>query len=271
MDHYNTEFHQIRVKSSIIVVPLQYVVNFPIKVANWVITSFSTQQALIQENAQLHAQLLLLNAKLQKEYAIENENTQLRELLQSHNQAPERVEAAQLLAVSSDPFIQQVILDKGSNQKVYVGQPVLDAYGVMGQVIQVDPITSRVMLLTDSASAIPVQIMRNGVRAIAVGDSTKGDLRLQNLTETTDIQEGDMVITSGLGQRYPFGYPVGKVVFINKITGNQFINVRVEPAAHINRSRLVLLLWPTEVNITPEMKKGLSQSREKSQQKENKH
>jgi rod shape-determining protein MreC len=151
---------------------------------------------------------------------------------------------AQLLAVATDPFVKQVVLDKGHKDKVFVGQPVLDAYGVMGQVIQVGPLTSRVLLISDSHSGVPVQVARNGVRAIAVGDAYTGKLRLMNVQHTVDIRPGDVLITSGLGQNYPEGYPVGQVTHVSKDPGLQFVTIAVEPAAHLDRSRGVLLVWP---------------------------
>src|SRR5262249_30056895 len=137
------------------------------------------------------------------------ENAQLRELLKSTPQVEGRVSVAQLLAVDLDPNLQQVIVDKGANQGIFIGQPVLDAFGVMGQVVHADPITSRVMLITDRKSAIPVQDARNSIRAIAMGMGGVGKLALINVPETSDIQVGDLFVCSGLDMRYPVGYPVG--------------------------------------------------------------
>lgn len=257
-DHYNTTFHRMRAYLSVIVTPIQYVVSAPINFASWFISDMASQQSLIELNTNLKTEIIFLKAQLQKQIAIENENQQLRQLLQSSNQRSDWVSEAQLLAVAPDPFVHQIVIDKGSNANVFVGQPVLDAYGVMGQVVQVGPLTSSVLLLTDPSSGIPVQVQRNGVRAIAVGDPSTSLLSLQHVDDTADIQPGDTIITSGLGGRYPFGYPVGNIVSVQHSPGNQFATVLAEPAAHLNRSRLVLLVWAPKVIISTPIKKTIS-------------
>jgi len=244
VDHTNALFHQARSKCSVIVAPLQYTVNLPISMLNWAIHDFSTHQSLVKENSKLRAESLLLNAKLQKQLATEVENRQLHALLQSASRSQEKITEAQLLSVSPDPFVKQVTINNGENRHVFVGQPVLDAGGIMGQVVAVGSLTSRVMLITDSKSAVPVQVSRNGIRAIATGDSSSDLLKLQNVTDTMDVRKGDLLITSGLGQRYPFGYPVGTVVLVKHNADERFADITVSPAAHLNRSRLVLLVWP---------------------------
>ena len=245
-DHQNSAVHRIRSSLSIVISPIQYIVSLPINITNNIIGDFISQQTLLKDNTHLKAQLSILNAKLQKQFAIESENKQLRALLQSSAHIGRKVSEAQLLAVASNPFARQIILNKGSNDGVFVGQPVLDAHGIMGQVVQITLLTSRVMLITDTQSAIPVQISRNGIRAIAVGNSHLGLLTLAHVTDTTDIKTNDILITSGLGQKYPFGYPVGRVISVQHKPGEQFANILVKPSAYLNRSRLVLLVWPKE-------------------------
>ncbi len=256
-DRYNDAFHRARASFSVLVLPIQYLVSLPINLANDVIQEISSQQRLINENADLKTTVIFLKAQAQKQAAIESENQQLRELLQSSNDRSDWVSEAQLLAIAPDPFVHQVVINKGTNANVFVGQPVLDAYGVMGQVVQVEPLTSRVLLLTDPESAIPVQVERNGVRAIAVGDASTGLMKLQHVTDTTDIQEGDQLITSGLGERYPFGYPVGTVFSVIHHPGGSFTTILVTPSAHLTRSRLVLLVWTPKVKISPVIEKEL--------------
>ncbi|MEK6731598.1 MAG: rod shape-determining protein MreC [Pseudomonadota bacterium] len=244
-DRRNIAFHRIRQVMDYAVFPVQYAVDLPIDMTNTIISDFSTQQQLLKDNASLHAQVLLLQAQLQKQYAIVSENKQLKELLSASDQASGQVLEAQLLAISTDPFLHQVILDKGTKDGVFQGQPVLDSSGVMGQVIQADVFTSRVMLLTDPKSAIPVQIKRNGIRAIAEGTGGADNLlKLIYVTNTTDIEVGDELVTSGLGQCYPVGYPVGTVITVSHPADSQFAEIIVVPSARLNRSRLVLLVWP---------------------------
>lgn len=248
MDHHSRGFHSFRNRLSTVAVPFQYLVSKPIDLMSGFAASFSSHQALLKENSELKAQILLLNAELQKQYSIEAENQQLYALLQSNQQTKHLyMTVAQLLAVSTDPILREIVLDKGSQDGVYVGQPVIDSFGVMGQVVNVDPVTSRVMLINDSRSAIPVQIQRNGIRALAVGISqSQAILKLNNMAETEDVQVGDLVVTSGLGGRFTMGYPVGKVVAVRNNPNGSFADITVVPSARLNQSRLVLLLWLTE-------------------------
>lgn len=231
-----------------VVAPIQYLVDRPVEFIRWVETSFMTQQNLLIENAQLRARQLLLYAKLQKVAALESENDQLRALLRSSTNIHEKVTVAQLLAVDLAPFTQQIVIDKGERDGVYVGQPVLDAYGVMGQIIAVGPLNSRVLLITDPRSAVPVQNSRNGNRAITAGLGFDGALELINVPVTTDFRQGDFLVTSGLGGNYPPGYPVGVINKVRLSQGDKFAEISITPAAHVNQSRQVLLVWPKEKN-----------------------
>jgi rod shape-determining protein MreC len=167
----------------------------------------------------------------------------LKALLQSSRQIKNKTLIAELLAIASEPFVNQVIINKGKQDGVYVGQPVLDANGVLGQVIQAGPLTSRVLLINDPHSGVAVQNGRNGTRAVAVGDSYSDKMRLLYVPKTADIKVGDIFITSGLGGRFPEGYPVGKVVNINTDPAHEFATVYLQPSAHLNSSRQVLLVW----------------------------
>lgn len=229
---------------SLVVAPMQYFVDRPVEFIRWVDTSFTTQQNLLIENAQLRARELLLYAKLQKVLALERENEQLKALLRSSSNIQEKVTVAQLMAVDLAPYTQQIIIDKGERDGVYVGQPVLDAYGVMGQVIAVGPINSRVLLISDPRSAIPVQNNRNGNRAIATGVGFDGVLELINVPITADFRQGDVMVTSGLGGHYPPGYPVGIISKVKLSPGERFLNINLTPSSHVNQSRQVLLVWP---------------------------
>ena len=203
----------------------------------------STHDDLIKENLRLKTDQLLLRSQLQRLLAIESENNYLKSLLQSSQQVKSKTLIAELLSVASEPFVHQVILNKGSRDGVYNGQPVLDASGVMGQVIQAGPITSRVLLINDPRSGIAVQSARNGVRAIAVGDSYSGKMKLMYVPKTADIKTNDIFITSGLGDHYPEGYPVGKVLSVVNDPTNQFAAIYLQPSARLDSSRQVLLVW----------------------------
>jgi rod shape-determining protein MreC len=244
LDKHVAAMVQIRSVLSVPLTSLQYAVSWPIELIDKIHDTLTTHDSLVQENLDLKAEQLMLRAQVQRLLAIESENNQLKALVHFSLQLQSKVTIAQLLAVSADPFLKQVILNKGSHDNVFIGQPVLDANGVMGQVTQVDPFTSRVLLINDVHSGLSVQVARNGVRAIAVGDAYSGKLRLLNVSQTTDIQSGDVLITSGLGEHFPEGYPVGQVATVTKDSGLQFATIIVDPAAHLDRSRGVLLVWP---------------------------
>lgn len=243
MDKHLEAFASIRAAMSLPLAPLQYVVNWPSNFIDMVKSAISTHDELVKENLSLKADELLLRTKLQRLTAIETENNYLKSLFQSSKNVQGNALIAELLAVSTEPFVNQVVLNKGLRDGVFSGQPVLDANGIMGQVTSVGPITSRVMLINDPHSGIAVQNVRNGMRAIAVGDSYSGKLRLQFVPNTADIKQGDTFISSGLGDRYPEGYPVGKVLSVDQNPAKQFAEITLEPSAKLNSSRQVLLIW----------------------------
>ena len=243
MDKRLEAFASIRAALSLPLAPIQYIVSWPTTLIDNVKSLISTHDDLINENLSLKAEQLLLRSQLQRLIAIESENNYLKSLLQSSRKVKGKTLIAELLAVDFEPFVNQVVLNKGSRDGVYTGQPVLDATGIMGQVVQVGPITSRVLLINDPHSGVAVQDARNGVRAIAVGDTYSGKLKLMYVPNTADIKVDDIFLTSGLGDHYPEGYPVGKVKSVNKDPAHQFAEVFIQPSAHLNSSRQVLLIW----------------------------
>jgi rod shape-determining protein MreC len=246
LDQRMASMQQVRAILSMPLSFLQYAVSWPIQSVDKLGAMVSTHDTLVKENLNLKAELLLLKAQVQRLLAIESENNQLKALLRSSAQVRGKVLIAQLLAVNSDPFINQVILDRGTRDGVFIGQPVLDATGVMGKIIQVGPFTSRVLLITDTHSGVPVQNSRTGMRSILVGDSYLRKLRLVHAPQTADIRVGDVLLTSGLGEHYPAGYPVGQVASVVKDPGLQFAVIEVQPSAHLEVSRQVLLVWPAQ-------------------------
>lgn len=245
LDQKSSFFQKVKSDVSLVVLPIQYLVNAPIKTIHWLATNITTQQELLADNARLRAHEWLLEAKLQKLLALERENAQLRELLKSTSRMDSmQVLVAQLLAVDLDPNVQEVVVDKGSRSHIYVGQPVLDAYGIIGQVVGVNPLTSYVMLISDPRSAVPVQDYRNGIRAIAVGLGSSGKLMLINVPDTSDIQKGDLFVSSGLGLRYPVGYPVGVVSELTHNPTKRFATIILRPSARLDQSQQVLMVWP---------------------------
>ena len=245
-DYHYQSLGPVRHGFSLLVSPIQYTVDYPGRVIGWIRSLISTKRSLINENMQLRYQQTMLEAQLQKLMMIRTENSQLRELLSASSSANTHAMAAQILAVDTTSARQILVLDKGSRDGVFSGQPVLDAKGVMGQIIDVGLMTSTVLLISDSKSAVPVRNDRTGERAILVGTNNMSHLSLINLPATSAIAKDDLLVTSGLGRRYPEGYPVGRVEHIKHLPGDDFITVEVSPISLLNRNRLVLLIWPEE-------------------------
>jgi rod shape-determining protein MreC len=259
-DYHYRYLDNVRSGFSLIVSPLQYAVDYPVRVIGWVQSLVSAKKALIDENMRLRYRQMMLEAELQKLLVIQKENSQLKELLQTSSQANMSTMAAQLLAVDTSNSRQVVVLNKGKREGVYVGQPVLDAKGVMGQIVDIGPLTSTVLLISDSKSAVPVRNNRTGERAILIGRNDIERLFLINLPKTSSIHPGDVLVTSGLDRHYPEGYPVGRVEQVSSIPGEDFVKVKVSPIALLNRNRLVLLIWPDkeQKQLTAQINERLS-------------
>ena len=246
VDHRQHHLETIRATLSLFIYPLQYAVNIPVSAANWAGEHMSTRQTLLEENAKLRMQQKLLMARLQKLSALNVENIRLRELLQSSKKVSENVLIGELLEVDLEPFTRKIVLNKGSIDNIYMGQPLLDAEGVMGQVIHVGPLSSTAMLITDPNHAIPVHVNRNGLRAIALGTGAPDILDIPYLPNSADIEEGDLLTSSGLGGRFPRDYPVAQVITVVKDPSKPYAVVKAKPTARLETSREVLLVWTEE-------------------------
>jgi rod shape-determining protein MreC len=239
-------FSVLRTAVPFVTAPFQRDLNWSINLVKLVSDSLKEKQTLLKEAAVLRSELLLTNTQLQRLNFLEQENSQLRALLNLTKQLKTKFLAANLLSMPVDSVTQQIIIDKGSVDGLYLGQPVIDAYGILGQVVTVEPEFSKVLLVTDVKSAVPVVVVRNSIQCIVVGTGRVDSLELINTPETTDIKEGDVLVTSGTGQRFPVGYIVGTIRSIKHILGERFIKVLITPNAHINSIRNVLLVWPHE-------------------------
>ncbi|MFP3873158.1 MAG: rod shape-determining protein MreC [Thiohalophilus sp.] len=252
VDHRSGYIHTVRSGLAVVVYPLQYAVNLPAELMGWASNTFVSRDELQKQNAELRTQNTLLKAQMQKLAFIEAENIHLRELLQSSKRAGERILIAELLAVDLDPYRKQVVINKGSSHdELYVGQPIVDAQGVMGKLTHVTPFSSTAQLITDPNHAVPVQVNRNGLRAVAIGTG-EGSVELLHLPNNADIQRGDLLVSSGLGCVYPAGYPVATVTEVTTNPSLPFAEIVAEPVARLQRSREVLLVWPALANL-PQM------------------
>jgi len=243
MGHYTTWLDPVKSKLGLVSSSFYWVTDIPNRIGEWGSDRLVSKESLIAENERLREELLIHKRKLQQLASIYAENVRLQQLMNSGDMVQERVMAAELVGVSPNPLAHKVILNKGSSHGVFVGQPVVDADGLMGQVIEVSPYTSQVLLITDSTHALPVQVNRNGVRAVAEGVGDLYRLELRHVSNTVDIQEGDLLVTSGLGQRFPVGYPVATVETVIHDPGQPFAHIVARPKAQLNRSRHVLLVF----------------------------
>jgi len=233
----------VRAKLDMVATPFYWVTDMPGRIASWFDEQWISRQKLLEENLLLRNQILVQESRLQQMASLAADNLRLRQLMNSSDFLQERVLAAELIGVSPDPTTHKVIINKGSNDDVYVGQPLLDAFGLMGQVVAVTPNTAHVLLITDTSHAVPVQISRNDIRMVAEGTGNLYQLNLRYVSPTVDIQEGDVLVSSGLGSRFPIGYPVAKVANITLEAGKPFATVTARPAAQLDRSRHVLLVF----------------------------
>jgi rod shape-determining protein MreC len=251
VDHKEHHVETVRNAISVVIYPIQYLVNLPVAVANWMSESVSSHETLSEENERLRIQHLLFKAQLQKLAALQVENVRLRELLQSSKKVGENVLIAELLAVDLDPFSRKIVINKGTNDNTYLGQPVLDAEGIMGQIVHTGPFSSTAMLITDANHAIPVHVNRNGLRAIALGTGAPDILEIPYLPNSADVVVGDLLTSSGLGGRFPRDYPVARITQVTRDPTQPYATVTAEPIALLERSREVLLVWPSEETPRP--------------------
>ena len=237
---------QVRAGLGLVLMEFYWVTDMPVRAWNAVSAQFSSHSELLAENEKLKAEALLMQRRLQRLAALTEQNVRLRELLNSAALVDDEVLVGELIGVDPNPFSHRIIIDKGSRDGVFIGQPVLDARGLMGQVVEVMPYSSRVLLLTDNTHSIPVQVNRNGLRVIATGTGNPESLELRHVADTADVKVGDLLVSSGLGQRFPAGYPVATVKEVIHDSGQPFAIVRAVPTAALNRSRYLLLVFTDE-------------------------
>jgi rod shape-determining protein MreC len=225
--------------------PIYWVADLPLRFRDWGQEQVQSRAQLLEENERLSRENLVLQGRSQQMAALQAENVRLRALLNSTAMLRDDVLVAELVGISPDPVRHRLVLNKGAVDEVFIGQPLIDADGLMGQIVEVSPASSWALLITDATHSIPVQVNRNGVRAIAEGTGSLGALEIRHISATTDIQIGDLLETSGLGGRFPGGYPVAVVTAIERDPGQMFAHVVARPSAALDRSRHVLLVFAT--------------------------
>jgi len=243
-DHHGHGLRQIRSALDVVTSPVRDLATLPARAGHWVADLFTSDGTLRKQNEQLRIDDLKLRARLQKWAGLQSENDRLRHLLGSATRVADRAMVAELVEVSSEPSTRTIVVDKSKSDGVYVGQPAIDSWGVVGQVTEANALDSRITLITDPGSAIPVQILRNGLRTIVFGTGANDKLDVPYLTPTADIRKGDLLISSGLGGRFPPLYPVARVSSIVKDPNEGFLRITATPAARLSYDREVLLVWP---------------------------
>lgn len=240
---YTDRLEPLREKLAQIVTPFYQITDVPSRVNDWRKDTFVSHADLKIENEALKTELLIHQRKLQQLASLAAENVRLRQLLNASEMLQDTVLIAELIGVSPNPLSHKVIINRGTADGAFKGQPVLDAFGLMGQVIEVGETASTVLLISDTTHGIPVQVNRNGVRAIAEGTGDLNSLSLRHVSANTDIRAGDLLVSSGLGERFPIGYPVAEVQQVVRDPGKAFLTVIAKPMARLDRSRHLLLVF----------------------------
>jgi rod shape-determining protein MreC len=232
----------VRALLSLVAYPLQLIATAPIDLVQGIGGYFSNQSQLIEDNEQLRAKALAYSRDAQRYQSAEAEAAQLRRLIGASERLGVRTQPAEVLYAGRDPYSQKVFIDRGATQGVRPGSPVADEAGIVGQVTRVHPLLSEVTLITDRDQATPVQVVRNGLRAVAFGGGASGMLELRFMAAIADIQEGDRLVTSGIDGTYPAGLPVADVVRVERDPEQGFAHVVCRPIAGVNRGRYLLVL-----------------------------
>ena len=233
----------VRMGAALLVRPVQDIASVPGVLGEWVSLFSSSRIDLFEQKEQLRAENLLLQAKLQKLESIERENARLSELLSASAKVAQEVLLAEIVDVDLDPFAHKILVNRGVEDGVYEGQPVIDPYGIMGQVTEATLSRSAITLITDPDHAVPVQVRRNGLRAIVYGLGVSEMLNVPYVGSQANIQRGDVLVTSGMGGRFPSGYPVAKVVEVVKDANEPFLGITAAPVARLDHAKEVLLIW----------------------------
>ncbi|MBY8100359.1 rod shape-determining protein MreC [Vibrio fluvialis] len=239
-------FSHVRFLLNSLVAPIQYAADLPRSMFDGFYENFNSRQQLMESNRALKRDVLTLKSDLILMDQYREENQRLRKLLGSSFVRDEKKVVTEVMAVDTSPYRHQVVIDKGRVDGVYEGQPVINEKGIVGQVTFVAAHNSRVLLLIDPNNAIPVQNIRNDIRVIASGNGQTDEIQLEHIATSTDIEVGDLLVTSGLGGVYPEGYPVAYVSEVDKDTRREFASIKAKPVVDFDRLRYLLLIWPNE-------------------------
>ena len=235
-------FTPVRLYFTWLVAPIQVIAYTPHKIFYWTTKRLQNREDLVKENQFLNQEVLILRSRLQKLLALQAENVRLRELMDASQQVGEKVVMAEVIGFDQNPYSYKILIDKGFSSDAYIGQPVLDATGVFGQVVETSAYTSRVLLITDTSHFLPAQLSRTGFTSVLRGGGDLKHMQLISVPHSADIKKGDILTTSGLDKYFPSGYPVGIVRSVKHVPGERYADVDVMPLAQLGRSRHVMLI-----------------------------
>lgn len=239
--------------SSVITYPFYYIAVTPKEKFDQIVNYLSSQQSLLKQLDELNSENLILKANQLKLNSIQNENNRLRELLNSTEHLEDKLLVAEILDVTVDPLGKRFVINKGTKNGVYDGQAVVSSKGIVGQVIEANLFTSFIILITDAEHAIPLENSRTGMRTLGMGLGASQELELSNVLKDTDIKEGDLFVSSGLGAKFPAGYPVGVVTDIKYENKKPIVKVILKPVVGIDKLKEVLLLWSVKNGSSKEL------------------
>lgn len=247
LDYRHDHLGSVRKVIGAAVYPVQIVVDAPFRLWEWAREGTTSQNKMQLELSRLRVERLLTNARLQRLTALEAENARLRVLLEARSQLRDEIRVAEIMAVDANPYRHNIVIGIGERDGVYDGQAIVDAAGVVGQVIETGFTTSQAILISDPSHALPVVVNRNGLRTIAKGTGEFDRLELPFLPNNADIRPGDLLVTSGLGGAFPAGYPVAVVVTVNRMPQQRFADVTATPSAALDQVREIMLIWSSAI------------------------
>jgi len=251
IDHRDNHLDAARKAIGTAVYPLSIIVDAPVSLWRWAGDTTTNRKDLQRENSRLQVERLLTQARLQRYAALEAENSRLRAILEATSRVRDRVRIAEIMSVSSDPYRHVLVVNKGTNDGVFDGQAMIDAAGIVGQIIETGVLSSQGLLISDPGHALHVAVNRNGLRTIVRGTGTFSRLDLPALPNNADIQEGDLLVTTGLGGVFPPGYPVAVVDSVVRLPLESYAAVSATPTAALNQVREIMLIWSAETPDHP--------------------
>lgn len=251
-DHHGSYITKLKASLSVVVYPIVYLVEWPSRAGSWVSKTWVEHDNTIETNHRLESQVLQLQSELSRLRSLQTENDRLRTLLNAAPRVQGHTLVADIVDIDLDPYSHQIAISLGARDNIVVGQPLVDASGVVGQVSSVSPLIANALMISDPSHAIPVTVNRTGLRGIAYGIGRTDQIELRDIPISSDLVVGDLLVTSGMGGRFPIGIPVGTVTDISRPDDDAFLTVLASPSADLGKIHQVLVVWPESEAVSPE-------------------